>query len=202
MHEPRNGASTNHSVSVNSKTTLWDPTMFAKNIGKWMPLGVEQAEHSLASGWTQRRTGPFFLPRIRSPLVFSVFWGPLVFHQPGKYIYIYTYICLYLLGSEFQPNLQDEKLIQSEYGDYLLKLSHVSQSCRLLLREEGGGNTSWGHPGSRESGPPPRGVMLPSKSQNVQQVSGRLLRSPQGTPGDELAGPFKMTHQMELASGN
>eukprot|EP00435_Cladocopium_sp_Y103_P040164 s652_g10.t2 len=31
----------------------------------------------------------------------------------------------------------DNKLIQSDYGDYLLKLTHISQSCQLQLREEG-----------------------------------------------------------------
>lgn len=32
---------------------------------------------------------------------------------------------------------EDYKLIQSDYGDYLVKLTHISQSCRLQLREEG-----------------------------------------------------------------
>ena len=32
---------------------------------------------------------------------------------------------------------EDNKLIQSDYGDYLLKLTHISQSCQLQLREEG-----------------------------------------------------------------
>ena len=32
---------------------------------------------------------------------------------------------------------EDNKLIQSDYSDYLLKLTHISQSCQLQLREEG-----------------------------------------------------------------
>ncbi|CAK8997192.1 unnamed protein product, partial [Durusdinium trenchii] len=31
----------------------------------------------------------------------------------------------------------DVKLIQSDYADYLVKLTHISQNCRLQLREEG-----------------------------------------------------------------
>ncbi len=33
--------------------------------------------------------------------------------------------------------IQDNKLIGSDYYDYLIKLTHISQSCQLQLREEG-----------------------------------------------------------------
>ena len=39
--------------------------------------------------------------------------------------------------------IQDNKLIGSDYYDYLIKLTHISQSCQLQLREEGADQRIW-----------------------------------------------------------